>query len=176
MRAVEAVAGEQTVGRAPEQDPRRRRGQVARIGQRRVRAAHTENGNQVPCVPGEVSGAAWAVVSRELQELAGLAGLRGGRGLDRRLAQLDAALEQCLDAGRGDSINRVTGSGEFIAVLGSDHAGETLAALQAVADEASSRLPRPLLLGAAGGGSGESTNAVFLRADRELSARKDALR
>ncbi|HYQ21974.1 GAF domain-containing protein [Stenotrophomonas sp.] len=125
---------------------------------------------------GEVSGTAWTVVILELQDLAGLAGQLGERGLERQLQQLDAALEQCLDVARGDSINRVTGSGEFIAVLGSDHAGQTLAALQAVADEACARLPRPLLLGAAGGSSGESTTAVFLRADQALSARKDALR
>ena len=45
-----------------------------------------------------------------------------------------------------------------------------------MADDASARLPRPLLLGAAGGTGEESTSAVFLRADRELSARKDEQR
>jgi len=122
------------------------------------------------------TGTACTVVILELQDLAGLVEQMGERSLERQLQQLDVALEQCLDAGRGDSINRVTGSGEFIAVLGSDQATATLAALQAVADDASSRLPRPLLLGAAGGTGEESTSAVFLRADRELSARKDEQR
>ena len=122
------------------------------------------------------TGTACTVVILELQDLAALAEQMGERSLERQLQQLDVALEQCLDATRGDSINRVTGSGEFIAVLGSDQASDTLAALQAVADDASSRLARPLLLGAAGGTGEESTSAVFLRADRELSARKDAQR
>lgn len=122
------------------------------------------------------AGTACTIVIVELQDLAGLAQQMGERSLERQLLQLDASLEQCLDSTRGDSINRVTGSGEFVAVLGSDQADTTLAALQAVADEASSRLARPLLLGAAAGESGESTNAVFLRADQALSACKDALR
>ncbi|AWH53548.1 histidine kinase [Stenotrophomonas sp. ESTM1D_MKCIP4_1] len=122
------------------------------------------------------TGTACTVVILELQDMAALADQMGERSLERQLQQLDVALEHCLDTQRGDSINRVTGSGEFIAVLGSDQANVTVAALQAVADEASSRLARPLLLGAAGGTGEESTSAVFLRADRELSARKDELR
>lgn len=122
------------------------------------------------------TGTACTVVILELQDMAALADQMGERSLERQLQQLDVALEHCLDTQRGDSINRVTGSGEFIAVLGSDQASNTVEALQAVADEASSRLTRPLLLGAAGGTGEESTSAVFLRADRELSARKDELR
>jgi len=118
----------------------------------------------------------YAVVILEVQDLATVERRIGHRLLERELEHLDRELEACLDQARGDSINRVTGSGEFIAVLGSDQASDTLAALQAVADDASSRLARPLLLGAAGGTGEESTSAVFLRADRELSARKDEQR
>lgn len=120
------------------------------------------------------AGTPYTIVILELQDLAALAEQLGERGLDRQLQQLDAALERCLQAERGDSINRVTGSGEFIAVLGSDQADATLHALQGVADEAAARLGRPLLLGAATGTRDENTTAVFVRADQALANAKDA--
>lgn len=115
---------------------------------------------------------AYTVVILELQDLAELAQRLGERALDRHLQQLDHALEQCLQPERGDSLNRVTGSGEFIAVLGSAHAPDTVAAFEAVAHDTLQRLGTPLLLGAASTDRGESTTAVFLRADQALSAAK----
>ncbi|WP_448135177.1 GAF domain-containing protein [Stenotrophomonas rhizophila] len=118
------------------------------------------------------AGGAYTVVILELQDLAELAQRLGERTLDRHLQQLDHALEQCLQPERGDSLNRVTGSGEFIAVLGSAHAPDTVAAFEAVAHDTLQRLGTPLLLGAASTDRGESTTAVFLRADQALSAAK----
>ena len=118
---------------------------------------------------------AYSVVILELQDLSALAQRLGERGLDRQLQQLDQALEQCLKPDRGDSINRVTGSGEFIAVLGSDDAGETLAAFEQVARGVEQGVGAQLLLGAASTRSGEATTAVFLRADQALSAAKDTV-
>jgi GGDEF domain-containing protein len=119
---------------------------------------------------------AYTVVILELQDLSELAQRLGERTLDRQLQQLDQALEHCLQPDRGDSINRVTGSGEFIAVLGSDVVDDTVEKLQHVARETSRSLGTPLLLGAASTSTGEATTAVFLRADQALSAAKDALR
>ncbi len=118
----------------------------------------------------------YTVVILELQDLSELAQRLGERSLDRQLQQLDQALEHCLQPDRGDSINRVTGSGEFIAVLGSDHVDDTVEKLQQVARETSQILGSPLLLGTASTSTGEATTAVFLRADQALSAAKDALR
>ncbi len=120
------------------------------------------------------SAGSYTVVILELQDLGALAQRVGERTLDRHLQQLDQALEQSLQPERGDSINRVTGSGEFIAVLGSDAVDETLAKFRAVAEDIASRTGAVLLLGAASTNTGESNNVVFLRADRALSAAKDA--
>lgn len=118
---------------------------------------------------------AYTVVILEQQDLAGAAQRLGERGLDRHLQQLDQALEQCLESARGDSINRVTGSGEFIAVLGDYECSQTLAKFEQVAEEAAQRAGAALLIGAAATQHGEPTTAVFLRADQALSARKDAM-
>jgi GGDEF domain-containing protein len=118
----------------------------------------------------------YTVVILELQDLSAAAQRLGERGLDRHLQQLDQALEQCLQPERGDSINRVTGSGEFITVLGSAEAGDTLAKLEQVARDTQQSVGVALLLGAASTHTAEATTAVFLRADQALSAAKDALR
>lgn len=117
---------------------------------------------------------AYTVVILELQDIAAASQRLGERSLDRHLQQLDQALEQCLQPERGDSLNRVTGSGEFIAVLGDADRRETLARFEQVATDALERMGAPLLIGAASTASGEATTTVFLRADQALSARKDA--
>jgi len=116
---------------------------------------------------------AYCVVILELQDMDTLVARIGERGLDRHLQVLDQQLESCLDMHRGDSINRVTGSGEFIAVLGTDDCADTISALQRVAREASSTLGSPLLMGSSGSEVGEPTSAVFARADAALSRAKD---
>jgi len=116
----------------------------------------------------------YTVVILELQDLSALALRLGERGLERQLQQLDQALEQCLHTERGDSINRVTGSGEFVAVLATGDARETVAKFDDVARTISQSIGAPLLRGAASTDGAESTTAVFLRADQALSEAKDA--
>lgn len=118
----------------------------------------------------------FTVVILELQNLTELAQRVGDRSLDRQLTQLDQLLERCLDPERGDSINRVTGSGEFIAVLGTADASDTVAKFEQVANDMGQTLGVPLLLGVASTTTAEPTTTVFLRADQALSTAKDALR
>lgn len=122
------------------------------------------------------TGGNYSVVILELQQLDDVARRVGERSLDRQLTQLDQALEQCLQLERGDSINRVTGSGEFIAVLGTDKPQDTLERFQRAAEPFTTALGTRLLIGAGTTGTGESNNALFLRADRALSEAKDAAR
>ncbi|WP_314102410.1 GAF domain-containing protein [uncultured Stenotrophomonas sp.] len=117
---------------------------------------------------------AFTVVILELQDLSALAQRLGERGLDRQLQQLDQVLERCLQPDRGDSINRVTGSGEFVAMLGSGDASETVAKFEQVARDLSQSIGAALLLGTASTQIAEPATTVFLRADQALSAAKDA--
>lgn len=126
--------------------------------------------------PAPTSGGDYSVVILELQHLDEVARRVGERTLDRQLTQLDQALEQCLQLERGDSINRVTGSGEFIAVLGTDDPADTLGRIQLAAEAVTTALGTRLLMGAASTSTGESNNVLFLRADRALSEAKDAAR
>jgi len=116
---------------------------------------------------------AFTVVILELQDLSALAQRLGERGLDRQLQQLDQVLERCLQPDRGDSINRVTGSGEFVAMLGSGDASETVAKFDQVARDLSQSIGAALLLGTASTQIAEPATTVFLRADQALSAAKD---
>jgi len=122
------------------------------------------------------TGGNYSVVILELQQLDDVARRVGERSLDRQLTQLDQALEQCLQLERGDSINRVTGSGEFIAVLGTDKPEDTLERFQRAAEPVTTALGTRLLIGAGTTSTGESNNALFMRADRALSEAKDAAR
>lgn len=124
--------------------------------------------------PAPTSGGDYSVVILELQQLDDVSRRVGERTLDRQLTQLDQALEQCLQLERGDSINRVTGSGEFIAVLGTDKPEETLERFERAAEAVTTALGTRLLIGAGTTSTGESNNVLFLRADRALSEAKDA--
>jgi len=117
---------------------------------------------------------AFTVVILELQDLSALAQRLGERALDRQLQQLDQVLERCLQPERGDSINRVTGSGEFVAVLATDDSGETVEKFEQVARDLSQSIGAALLLGTASTQTAEPPTTVFLRADQALSAAKDA--
>lgn len=127
-----------------------------------------------PAAP--TTGGNYSVVILELQQLDDVARRVGERTLDRQLTLLDQALEQCLQLERGDSINRVTGSGEFIAVLGTDKPEDTLERFQWAAEPVTTVLGNRLLIGAGTTSTGESNNVLFLRADRALSEAKDAAR
>lgn len=115
----------------------------------------------------------YSIVILEVQDHAGLVGRIGERATDRTLQQLDHEIEQALDRGRGDVVNRVTGSGEFIVVLQGDDTRDTETKLQALATRYG-EIGVSLLLGAAAAQhSGEATQHVFMRADEALSLRKD---
>lgn len=135
-----------------------------------------EHAVTVEDAPAPTSGGDYSVVIMELQQLDDVARRVGERALDRQLTQLDQALEQCLQLDRGDSINRVTGSGEFIAVLGTDQPEDTLERFQRAAEPVTTALGTRLLIGAGTTSTGESNNALFMRADRALSEAKDAAR
>lgn len=116
----------------------------------------------------------YTVVILELQDYAGLVSRKGERLVDRALQQLDHELEQALDRTRGDVVNRVTGSGEFIAVL---QGNDTAATVQALREAALRHAGEGLLLcvGAADASSSrEATQQVFLRADEALTRAKAA--
>jgi GAF domain-containing protein len=117
----------------------------------------------------------YTVAILEIQDLAGAAQRLGERALDRALAQLDQQLAGALRDGRGDTLDRVTGSGEFIAVLQGAQTDTALSSLREQAIEHAARLGLAMLVGAANADSAsESPDRVFLRADAALSAAKDA--
>jgi len=159
---------------------------LARLTMTLMESRSRERGQEVAAILGHgvadeaalapTAAGSYSVVILELQDLSALVQRVGERALDRHLQQLDQLLERCLEPARGDSINRVTGSGEFIAVLGTHDAGDTLSKFEQVARDTTEALGSPLLIGAASSSTGEATPAVFLRADQALSAAKDALR
>lgn len=126
--------------------------------------------------PPAAAGAGYTVVVLELQDYAGHVSRKGERGVEKMLQQLDQELAQCLDHARGDVVDRVTGSGEFIAVLqGEDTGGVERRLQEVVARHADEGLE--LLVGAAAAEGGhEPIPLVFLRADEALSLRKSATR
>lgn len=137
-------------------------------------AASTAESVNAAQAPAEENAERCTVAIVEVQDLAAVAERLGTRALERALHALDAALESALERGRGDCVNRASGSGEAILVLHRDDADATLATLR-------ERLPhietqtglRLLLASAAACEDGESLPAVFLRADEALSRLKD---
>ncbi|WP_243720463.1 GAF domain-containing protein [Luteimonas aestuarii] len=108
----------------------------------------------------------------ELQDLAGTVARLGERATEKLLQALDIRLEQALPDGRGDAINRSSGSGEYVAVLHGEDAGMALDRLQAILAEASLVHGLRFLTGVAEGSAAEPTAAVFMRADADLLDRK----
>jgi len=129
-----------------------------------------------PAQPTDEPGNRRTIVLLEIQDLAELSERLGERVLDRKLQQLDQTLEACMTADHGDSINRVTGSGEFVAVLHGDDVTGTLSMLEKAAADASSLLGSPLLIGTTTTSGKEPIHTAFLRAEAALSAAKDAAR
>ncbi|WP_115552867.1 GAF domain-containing protein [Xanthomonas arboricola] len=111
----------------------------------------------------------------EVQELAALAERQSERLLGRTLQQLDQAFA-ALVQGPGNSIDRVTDSAEFIAVLRDPDAERTLQHLRDVA-QLQHALGLTVLLGEAQATrADEPIGQVFLRAEIALSAEKDRYR
>ncbi|MFC0155036.1 GAF domain-containing protein [Xanthomonas dyei] len=119
--------------------------------------------------------APYRLVILEVQELAALAERQSERLLGRSLQQLDQAFA-ALVQGPGNSIDRVTESAEFIAVLRGPDADRTLQQLRDVA-HLQHALGLTVLLGEAQATrADEPIGQVFLRAEIALSAEKDRYR
>jgi len=98
----------------------------------------------------------------------------GERTVEKMMQALESRLETCLDLDAGDRINRVSASAEFVAVLMGDAGEARLAALRDVASEERARTGLSVLLGCAvSSRADEALGAVFLRAEADLSRRKD---
>ncbi|MCC8537259.1 GAF domain-containing protein [Xanthomonas axonopodis pv. poinsettiicola] len=117
----------------------------------------------------------YRLVILEVQELAALAERQSERLLGRALQELDQSFA-ALVQGPGNSIDRVTDSAEFIAVLRGPDAERTLQALREVAQQ-QHPLGLTVLLGEARASrADEPIGQVFLRAEIALSAEKDRYR
>ena len=117
----------------------------------------------------------YAIAIFQLQDFARVAQQQGERAVERTLQEADRVLASALAA--GDSIDRVTGSGEFVALLHADAPEGAVAALRARLDTIERELGTRVLHGMATATSAsESPEHVYLRADAALSAAKDASR
>lgn len=118
---------------------------------------------------------AHTVAILELQGFSGVVQSQGERATERALQAMDQAFEACLRADAGDSINRVTSSPEFVAVLRGGDVESRLAALRRAAGELGARHGVTVLVGVATSSSAQETlTAAYLRADEDLSRQKDA--
>ncbi|KQQ84633.1 histidine kinase [Xanthomonas sp. Leaf131] len=116
------------------------------------------------------------LVILEVQELAALLEQQSERLLGRALQQLDQALAAHVQSGSGDSVDRVTDSAEFIAVLRGPDAEQKLLGLRQIAQQQHA-LGLTVLIGEAQASRGdEPIGQVFLRAEVALSLEKDRYR
>ncbi|NIK40247.1 GAF domain-containing protein [Xanthomonas arboricola] len=131
-----------------------------------------------PVAPVAIAAAAdtgYYLVILEVQELAALAEKQSERLLGRALQQLDQALAAQAQAD-GDSVDRVTDSAEFIAVLRGADADQKLQRLRDIAHQQHAH-GLTVLIGQAQATRGdEPIGQVFLRAEVALSAEKDRYR
>ena len=110
----------------------------------------------------------------EVQRYAAVVERDGERAVEKALLALEARFEACLAPEAGDRINRVSASAEFVAVLMGDDGEARLDALRAIAKEEPARTGLSVLVGGAVSEHGdEGLNAVFQRADADLSRQKD---
>jgi GGDEF domain-containing protein len=116
----------------------------------------------------------YAIAIFQLQDFARLASQQGERAVERTLQEADRVLHSVLAP--GDSIDRVTGSGEFIALVHGHTPEAAIAALRMRFDAIERELGARVLHGVAGATSpSESPERVYLRADTALTNAKDAL-
>ena len=117
----------------------------------------------------------FAVAIFELQDFARIAQLQGERALERTLQEADRVLAAALPP--GDTLDRVTGSGEYVALLHGESPDSALVALRARFDALERELGTRVLQGVARASDAhESPGAAYHRADEALSAAKDAAR
>lgn len=122
------------------------------------------------------SAGARTVVVFELQDVAGLVLRLGERGVERALLEFEEGLAGIVDAAAGDSVARVTGSGELVAILHGDGAGTTLQRLHAAHASLAAAHGLSFVTAAAIGTDDEPLHSAFLRAESALSDAKDANR
>ncbi|KAB7767285.1 GAF domain-containing protein [Xanthomonas maliensis] len=112
----------------------------------------------------------------EVQELAALAERQSERLLGRTLQQLDQSLSSYLQDVEGSSVDRVTDSAEFVAVLRGADAAQRLDGLRSIAEQQQGQGLTVLVGHAQSNSADEPLGAVFLRAETALSAEKDRYR
>ncbi|WP_462113810.1 GAF domain-containing protein [Lysobacter xanthus] len=111
----------------------------------------------------------------QMQRFADVVEQRGERLVERTLQEADRVLATVLAP--GDTVDRVTGSGEFVALIHGDAPEAAIAALRARLEPLERELGARMLHGFARAMTpDESPAAVYLRADATLSAAKDAER
>ncbi len=116
-----------------------------------------------------------AVCLVELQNHAALVQWHGERAVERLLNELDASIGAGL--GIGDSIDRVTGSTEFVIGLHGAGIDGALARIESLVEAFAKRHELLLLVACSRATSpGESPSAIYLRAEEALSRKKDAQR
>ncbi|WP_246022745.1 sensor domain-containing diguanylate cyclase [Cognatilysobacter terrigena] len=141
------------------------------------RAVRLEPAARVTAVAGASDSALrpYAIAIFQIQDFANVAELQGARTIERTLQEADRVLHSVLAP--GDSIDRVTGSGEFVALLHGDSPEAALTALRGRFDAIERELGTRVLLGFARATSAdESPEAVYLRADAVLTSAKDTVR
>ncbi|BDU16249.1 GAF domain-containing protein [Lysobacter auxotrophicus] len=144
----------------------------ARRYQDEVRVALTTRREPEPA-PVPVAKENFRIAILEVQRYAALVERDGERTVEKTLQALESRFESCLDLAAGDRVNRVSDSAEFVAVLTGDAGEARLGALREVASE-SAQGGLSVLVGSAVSAHGEEAlGAVFLRAEADLSRRKD---
>ncbi|MGY4515099.1 GAF domain-containing protein [Lysobacter sp. HA18] len=115
----------------------------------------------------------YSIAIFQLQDFAHVVALQGDRTVERTLQEADRVLHSVLAP--EDSIDRVTGSGEFVALLHGDTPEAALNGLRSRFEVIERELGTRVLLGFARAASpDESPEAVYMRADAVLTAAKDA--
>jgi hypothetical protein len=132
-----------------------------------IEAAHVE-------VPDRAAaghaGGGYAVAIFQVQDLAGHALRLGERSIERHLHELERELQDALERGSGDSVNRTSQSADFIAMLHGNDTSDKERVLRARVDAFAVRHGMTFVSASAtANGGGERIERVFLRADDELT-------
>ena len=123
--------------------------------------------------PGSDRRPGYTVALFEVQGYADLVRSKGERMSEKALEALDHALEAGLRRGI-DSINRVTGSAEFVAVLHGDDVHVVLKRLREAAARVAGSAGLEVRMGSAASADGtEPLERVYVRADEDLTADKN---
>lgn len=152
---------------------------LARLAMNLMEAAKRERDHRraadlEPAARAVHDGQPYSIAILQVQDFAGAVERLGDRAVEKTLHRLDALLDEAMRP--GDSVSRVTGTGESVALLHGevDMALEKLRLGAQVFAEATGL---PVLVGSARAESpDESPEAVYLRADAALGAEKDRLR